>query len=58
MDETRQSVLSLKEFPSDLLKSLKTAALHNDMTLRDFVISSLRQIVDNGDKQAPNKRKS
>jgi len=51
MPDTELSVLSIKEFPAQLLTDLKMAALRNKTTLRDYVISNLQQLVDNGSKK-------
>jgi hypothetical protein len=57
MPDTELSVLSIKEFPAQLLTDLKMAALRSKMTLRDYVIANLQQLVDNGTNPAPAKRK-
>jgi hypothetical protein len=58
MNDTKKTVLSIKEFPADLMLSLKMQALKNQTTLRDYVISNLQQIVDNGNNAITAKRKS
>jgi len=49
--------LNIRDFPEKLLADLKSQAVYAKMTLRDYVISNLQQIVDNKAKR-DNKTKS
>jgi hypothetical protein len=42
MTSEGKSVLSVREFPADLLKDLKLSAIHANMTLREYVITTLQ----------------
>jgi porphobilinogen deaminase len=39
--ESKMAVLSIKEFPDDVMHALKLAALNNRQTLRDYVTEQL-----------------